>query len=313
MKHFTLLLILFLSLPAHPNEYQESVSVEMVQVYVTATDSDRRFITDLRLDDFIVRENGKVQQIMDFTNFSDPRSSNSEEIPPLTIAFSMDLSGSMSALSKNNTAKIELAKKAALSLLPELGPSDQMTVFGFHKLPKVIVPMTSNIQEIKQKIKSQRPQPQETALYDSLHIIVEQLNDHTGRKIVVVGSDGLDTSSHIKFETVVESLKTSDITLLAFGMDSLTLAPKENRFILNRLAEATGGYAFFPKTEDDLAQIMKDIRKIIRSQYSVWYTPQNEGDTANWRNIQITCKRPDVQIRYRKGYYSDAPNGQTSP
>jgi Ca-activated chloride channel homolog len=304
MRTFAALTLLFLTLPALTADYQENISVEMVQVYISAVDFDRRFITDLQPDDLILRENGEVQEILDFTNFSDPATARLEKAPPLTMAFSMDISGSMSGLSKSKVKKIDLAKKAAMELATELQPGDQMTVFGFHHLPKIIVPMTSDATLIKAKLELQKPQPQETALFDSLHIIVEQLKNEPGRKIIVLGSDGNDTSSHIPFETLLENLRASDVTLLAFGMNSMNPKEPDRAYVLQKMAEATGGYAFFPETDNDFPDIMRTIRKVIRSQYSIWYRPLKGGGGLGWNEISITCKRGDVELRYRQGYYS---------
>lgn len=302
MKFIALLLILLITLPVSPTSYQENVSVEMVQVFLSARDSDQHFITDLRPEDIAIHEDGQVQKILDFTNFS--KNQNIEEAPPLTVAFSMDISASMAGLNSSKEKKIELAKQAALSIVSELQPRDRMTVFGFHYLPKIIVPMTSDVSLIQAKLATQKPEEQETALFDSLYIIVEQLQKETGRKIIVLGSDGVDTSSHVKFEKLIEALKASDVTLFAFGMDSKDPSMKDGRYALNKLADATGGYAFFPRTDKDLGEIVMKIRKIIRSQYSVWYTPSNTVRDGGWRAIDITCRRPGVELRYRKGYYS---------
>lgn len=313
MRNFsTLLLLLLLSLPASPAEFQETLSVEVVQVYLSALDSDRRFVTNLQPEDFIVKEDGEVQEILDFTNFSTQGYGNSEEALPLTIAFSMDISGSMSGLSKNKVRKIDLAKKAALELVAELQPKDQMTVYGFHYLPKVIVPLTSDPVLIKQKLKNQQPVAEETALFDSLHIIVDQLKKEGGRKIIVVGSDGVDTSSHISFESLLQNLRTSDVTILAFGMGSSDPKTPDKRYVLEKLAEASGGYAFFPESDRDLNQIMQTIRRIIRSQYSIWYRSNNEQSGEPWREINVSCKRGDVELRYRNGYYTQTGVSQTA-
>jgi Ca-activated chloride channel homolog len=304
MKSFAGFAVLLLSLPALTADYKETLSVEMVQVYVSAVDSNRRFVTDLGVNDLVLKEDGEVQEILDFTNFSDPSSAKSEKAPPLTVAFSMDISGSMSGLSKSSIKKIDLAKKAALELADELKSGDRMTVFGFHYLPSIIVPMTSDPEEIQAKLKVQSAQPEETALFDSLYIIVEQMMAEPGRKIIVLGSDGHDTASHIPFESLLERLRASDVTILAFGMNSMNPNEPDRTYILKKLAEATGGYAFFPETPDDFPEIMNRIRQVIRSQYSVWYTPRSQGKQKNWKQISISCKRDDVELRYRNGYYT---------
>ena len=303
MKFKALLLGFLFVLPAYSENYQENVSVELVQVYISAKDEDRRFVTDLRPEDLVLQEDGQTMKIIDFTNLSNAPGS-ATEVPPLTIALSIDISGSMSSMSNDRDRKIDLAKLAALSLVSELKPQDRMTVYGFHYLPKIIVPMTSDTSLIKEKLASQFAEDQETALFDSLYIMLEQLQKEPGRKVLVLGSDGEDTSSHIEFEKLLEALQASDITLFAFGMESMDPTHKDNRYTLNKLAEATGGYAYFPKSENDLNDIILQIRKVIRSQYLLYYTPMNSTKDGSWRNIDITCRRPGVELRYRNGYYS---------
>ena len=311
MKWIASLLFLLFAVPVFTEHFQENVSVEMVQVYITARDMDHRFITDLRREDFLLQEDGQPQKILDFQNFSNQHG-NPQETPQLTVAFSMDISGSMAALATSDKTKIEIAKQAALSLISELQEGDRMAVFGFHSLPKIVVPMTSDTEWIKAKLQEQHPEDRETALYDSLHIMVDQLKKEQGRKIIILGTDGIDTSSHIKLEKLLETLKQSDLTLFAFGMDSMDPAEKDSRYVLNKLADATGGYAFFPKNEKELSDVILQIRKIIRSQYSVWYTPQKSDRSGNWRRIDIACRRGGVELRYRNGYYISGKKGEES-
>ena len=305
----TSFIVLFLCLTAVASDYQEILSVELVRVYVTAKDSDGRFITDLRPEELTLRENGEPQEIVDFTNLSNQPPEESDFLP-LTVAFSMDISGSMSGLGKNRMTKIDLVKKAAMALVPELRPQDKMAVFGFHSLPKLIVPMTSDPRLIEHKLKRQRAVPEETALFDSLYMIVDQLEQHEGRKIIVLGSDGEDTSSHISFERLVDRLKKSDVMILAFGMQSIDLRTPDKRYILEKLAQASGGYAFFPTANEDLENIISKIRRIIRSQYVIWYSPQTSSAQTEWRSIQVICNRPGAELRFRNGYYSKAAAAQ---
>ena len=297
------LLIFFLSpLFCWTQTVHEDMSVEIVNVYLSAVDSKGRFITDLRSDELVLRENGETQKISHFSNFTIGESDKiGEKDVPLTLALVLDNSESMSS-EIHGTNKMDIVKNAAFRLLDELRAIDRATLISFNDLPAEQTPLTSNRKRLSTDLLFQGVEGGYTALLDSIYFALDKVKEEQGRKIIVVFSDGEDTSSKLKLDEVVSNLVASDVTVLAFGTMALGSKSVRGRYILEKLAEASGGYAFFPTSLKALNEVMEKLRAGMRSQYSLGYQPLNGRRDGSWRTIEISCKRPGVKLRYRKGY-----------
>ena len=294
----------FLSLVAlsWSQNIRETIKVDLVNVYLSATDSKGHFITDLKPEELILKENGTAQSITHFSNFASEQSDKlGEKDVPLTLALVIDKSESMSA-EIQGTNKLDIVKNAAFRLLDELRANDRMTLISFNDMPAEETPLISDKKRISTAILFQSIEGGYTSLLDSVYFAMDKLKDQQGRKIIVVFSDGEDTASHLKLDEVISNLVASDVTVLAFGTMALGSNSLRGRYILEKLAEASGGYAFFPTSLRALNEVMEKLRAGMRSQYSLGYKPISVKTNVSWREIDITCKRPGVKLRYRKGY-----------
>lgn len=288
--------ILSLSVAAQLNE---NVAVEATHLYFSALDQKHEFVSDLRAEDLVVTENGTAQKILGISNLAKELGPTAESREPLTVVFSMDTSASMSEYTAGQAEKMPIIKEAATRLMQFLQKDDRMTVVGFNALPRSIIPLTSDKQLIETELSRLQPVSAQTALLDSVYMIVDQMQQYTGRKFLVIGSDGIDTASHLKLDEVLEELNTSDVTVLVFGLPSAQITSKTEsaQYTLKRIAEITGGYAFFLNDTSSMSEIMDQIGRALRSQYLLWYSPQKSND--GWRNVQIMCRRPNVALHYR--------------
>lgn len=285
-----------------PQELQEKVSVDLVNVYLSATDSKGRFITDLKSDELLLKENGSIQQISHFSNFTLEKSDKlGEKDVPLTVALVMDKSESMAA-EIQGTNKMDIVKNAAFRLLDELRPGDRAALISFNDMPSEETSLTEDRKRISKDLLFQGVEGGNTALLDSIYFALDKLKAESGRKMIVVFSDGEDTSSELRLDEVVSNLIASDVTVLAFGTMALGGSSVRGRYILEKMADASGGYAFFPSSMGALSGVMEKLRAGMRSQYSLGYKPVHQKRDGSWRAIEITCKRPGVKLRYRKGY-----------
>jgi VWFA-related protein len=283
-------------------DIRETVKVDLVNVYLSATDSKGHFITDLKQEELILKENGTAQSITHFSNFANEQSDKlGEKDVPLTLALVIDKSESMST-EIQGTNKLDIVKNAAFRLLDELRENDRMTMISFNDMPAEETPLISDKKRISTAILFQDVEGGYTSLLDSVYFAMDKLKDQQGRKIIAVFSDGEDTASHLKMDEVISNLVASDVTVLAFGTMSLGSNSLRGRYVLEKLAEASGGYAFFPTSLRALNDVMEKLRISMRSQYSLGYKPMAEKTNTGWRVIDITCKRPGVKLRYRKGY-----------
>jgi len=281
---------------------RENLSVELVNVYLSATESNGHFVTDLTNNDLVLKEDGAVQSITHFSNFALEGSDKlGEKDVPLTLALVMDKSTSMGA-EIQGTNKMDIVKNAAFRLLDELKKDDQMMLISFNDMPSEECALTSDKKTIEKDLLFQSVEGGETALLDSIYFAMEKMKAQQGRKMVVVFSDGEDTYSKLKLDEVVSNLVASDVTVLAFGTMALGSTSMRGRYILQKIADASGGYAFFPTSLGALKEVMEKLRSGMRSQYSLGYTSTNSKHDNSWRVIEIICKRPRVKLRYRKGY-----------
>jgi len=301
---FRFLPILLLSpLIASTQGIHERVVVDLVNVYLSAVDSKGRFVTDLKLEELILRENGVAQPITNFTNLAlEPSEKLGEKGVPFSVAFVIDVSQSMGE-SITGHQKIDIVKSAAFKVLDELRSEDKMMLVSFDDVANEITPLTTDRKRLEQDLLFQSVKEGNTALLDAIYFAMQKLKPAFGRKIIVVCSDGEDTASYLRFDEVLSNLIASDVTILAFGTMSLTSSSLKGHYILERLASASGGYAFFPTSLNMLDQMIEKLRRGMRSQYSLAFHPNMKLD-GEWRKIEISCKRPGLKLRYREGYYA---------
>lgn len=285
-------------------QIHENVNVDLVNVYLSATDSKGHFITNLKQEELTLKEDGVVQNLSNFTNFALEKSDKlGEKDVPLTLAFVIDTSQSMGEEISGGQQKIDIVKNAAFRLLDELRSEDSTMLITFNDTPTEVTPLTSDRKKMEQDLLFQDVQGGNTAVLDSIYFAMEKIKAKFGRKIIVICSDGEDTASYLKFDEVLSNLIASDVTVLAFGTMALNSSSMKGRFILEKIADASGGYAFFPTNLESLNEVMEKLRQGMRSQYSLAYHSTKKPD-GSWRKIQIASKRSGIKLRYREGYYA---------
>lgn len=300
--------VLLLGLPVK-GAIKETVLVDLVDLYFTATDSKGNFITDLRQEEISVQEDGVPQAVRSFSSIAGERN----EVP-LNLALMIDNSGSM-VEEIEGMVKIDLARESGLMMLRELGPLDRMMVITFDENPKII-PLTGDQSLLEQSIRNVRVHFGYTALFNSIVSTLDQLNQQQGRKVLLLISDGNDNLSQAKIEEVIQKLVNfTDLTVVILGTVATTVegvpydrinVNDKGKKILQRVADSTAGYAFFPKNLKDVKKVQDLIRSFVRSQYSLVYRPENRKFDGKWRKIKMACSRKHVQLHYRQGYY-DTP------
>jgi Ca-activated chloride channel family protein len=128
------------------------------------------------------------------------------------------------------------------------------------------------------------------------------------RRAIIVLSDGDDTSSLVTFEEVLDLASRSDTIIYAIGLTGREPTGLRNRqdgqFMLRRLAQQTGGPAFFPHDARDLAAVYRDIRDELASQYAIAYESGSTGRDGRWRTISVRVNRPSLRARTRQGYFA---------
>jgi VWFA-related protein len=262
--------------------YAERVDVDVVQVTVTVSDGHGKFVPNIPQDAFHVQEDGRPQAITHFA---------SEDVP-LELVAAIDISGSMApAMPKLKTAVKEF--------LGDVPPQDQVTLLGFNDS---IFTLTRKQTDPAERIKAvDRLAPWgSTALYDVLLRGVEMLGRQTGRKALVVFTDGEDQGSHATINDVERRLQSSDVTLYMIGQGrGVTLDPL--RRVMERLAAPTGGRALFTDSIDELHTAFADLLDELSNQYLLGYQSTNSKRDDQWRKIKVDVDGHH-EVRSRQGY-----------
>ena len=315
MKRFMAILILCLfSVTASPQQtrFQEAVQVNLVDLYFTATDGKGHFIKDLSKDEITVLEDGVPQNVSRFGAFAGERN----EIPIL-MALVVDNSASMDDKIEE-ARKLDIARDAGLALLDELGPLDRAMLSQFSDTVKS-TELTTDKKVIADALNNMKPRWWQTALFDALNASIEELNRTSGRKILLLCSDGMDNMSSVKMDKIYDTAAhTPELTMIVIGtvsdrppmgmhgkVQSMPSLPEfHGKEILQQLADRTAGYAFFPKSGKDAQKIKELLKTFVQSQYYLAYSPSNRKMDGSWRKIDVRCKRKDVKLHYRNGYFA---------
>ncbi len=262
--------------------FTEVVDVEVVQVTVTVADGHGHFVRGLPRAAFKVFEDNRPQVISHFA---------SEDIP-LELIVAIDISGSMSPA----MPKLKSAVKEFLGAVP---PADQVTLLGFNDN---IFPLTRKATDPAERVKAvDRLAPWgSTALYDVILRGVDMLGRQTGRKALVVFTDGEDQGSHATIADVEHRLQASDVTLYMIGQGrGVTMEPLKK--IMNRLSTPTGGRALFTDSIDELRGAFADLLDELSNQYLLGYASTNTAKDDAWRRIRVDVDGHH-DIRARQGY-----------
>ena len=212
--------------------------VDLVKVDVTVTDGDRRFLTDLKRDDFVVFEDNRPQAITFFEQTG----------VPLAVSLVMDTSASMQD-------SLALAQESAIGFVDALAPPDVASVIDFDSRVQVRQAFTTDHAKLEEAIRGTTAGGA-TALYNALYIALRELDkkvesDAPGdlrRRAIVLLSDGADTSSLLTFEEVLEAAVRSGVAIYAIGLGggpSPSETDRNAQYRLRRLTRQTGGRAFF--------------------------------------------------------------------
>lgn len=274
------------------------VLVPFININLIAMDENNQYVTNLTADDFVVKENGIPQQIVDFANHSYTEQPEDE---PLTIIFLLDCSQSMSKVSSPGMRRLDLIKDAAIELLKYFTDNDRFIAMGFSTHPWIITELTDNFQEVREGIANQRTVFERTALFDSMIAALKTAQESFGRKIIILCSDGEDNISKTTMKELLPALGSSDVTVFSIAATPAGAFAKEGAAQLKKITEVSGGGSFFYSNSDDVHAIMVNAGQAIRSQYSIGYYPRNDN-IHGWRRLEVLCKIPKIHLRYRKNY-----------
>jgi Ca-activated chloride channel family protein len=268
--------------------------VDEVNVLFIATDKHGKFVRNLNERDFSFLDDHKPpQSIVNFRRETDL---------PIELGLLVDTSGSV-------RSRFDFEQEAAVSFLQNTirAKFDKAFVMGFNGQSQVTQDFTDSATLLAAGVHQLRDGGG-TALYDAIYgachnKLIKEQDDHPVRRAIVVVSDGEDNQSEVSEAQAIEMAERAEVMIYAISTDDSGLILRGDK-VLQRLAEATGGRAFFPFKMKDIKNSFAAIEDELRSQYVVSYHPADFEADGRFRPIEITALKKDLQVRARKGYYA---------
>jgi Ca-activated chloride channel family protein len=268
--------------------------VDEVNVLFIATDKHGKFVRDLNQGDFAILDDHKPpQSILNFRRETDL---------PLHLGLLIDVSGSVHG-------RFDFEQEAATSFLTHAVRAgfDKAFVVGFNTQSQMTQDFTDNVQLLATGV-HRLQDGGGTALYDAIYRackdkFLKDRPDHPARKAIVVVSDGEDNQSEYTRAQAIEMAQRAEVIIYAISTDDSGLILRGDK-VLEQLAAATGGRAFFPFKMKDITRSFAAIEDELRSQYIVSYKPADFDADGRYRSIEISALKKDLQVRARKGYFA---------
>jgi VWFA-related protein len=287
--------------PADPNAPPDDslativVRPNEVNVVFTVTDKHGKRVTDLKQNDFHVLDDNKAPEAI--------RAFHAETNLPLEVGLLIDASNSV-------RDRFKFEQESAIEFLNQtIRPRfDEAFVVGFDVTPEVTQDFTDNTESLAHGVHELRPGGG-TALYDALYFacrdkLLKSPKSVTVRRAIILLSDGEDNQSHVTREEAIEMAQRAEAIVYTISTNvSGTKGPGDK--VLERIADATGGRAFFPFQIRDVANAFAEIQDELRSQYAIAYKPADFKTDGHYRTIEIvTTDRKNYRVRSRRGWYA---------
>lgn len=307
-----------------PVESDEVIKVEtnLTNIFFTAADKNKRFINTLKAEDIRILEDGQPQHIFTFQQNIDL---------PLSLAILIDTSAS----EERTLPELKIAGRSFLENVIRPG-RDEAAILSFTGETTLEQSFTGSVERLRRAIDRVEFVPPSgyigggvvvngtppisgtnqrlagsTAIWDAIWVTADEVirdsAEHTRRAIILL-TDGDDTSSRMKMDEAIEIAQKVDALIYAIGIgDRFTFGVDEGA--LRKIAERTGGRAFFPSNERDLRDAFAQIQTDLREQYLVAYSPSNKARDGSYRRIQIeitnaALRKQNLKLTYRPGYFA---------
>ena len=282
----------------------------LVTVPFNVTDKHNAYVNDLKKEDIELLEDNKMQNLFSFERQTDL---------PITIAMLIDISGSESYTLPSETSAGGRFFAKVLRPNKDLG-----AVVTFESEAVLVQDLTQDTERLQRALKQVRPSMVDasvgsvsgtppivnsntgsTSLYDAVYSVSSDLlHREAGRRVIILITDGFDTSSSLKMKEAIEAAWKHEIIIYSIGIGD-PLAEGVNTSVLKKMASETGGRAFFPRRDNDLDSAFSQIDDDLRQQYIVSYEPTNEAHDGSFRTIQVRVKdHKDLTVRFRRGYFA---------
>ena len=282
--------------PETPEKSEETIRVPVneVNLIFTATDKHGRFVKNLKEQEIrVVDDHKAVDKFRSFSNQTDL---------PLRVGLLIDTSNSI-------RDRFQFEQQAAIEFLSQImrPKADQAFVLGFDTVAEVTQDFTNNTEKLSSGVRMLRPGGG-TALFDALYQasrdkLMKNSAGQAVRRAVILVSDGNDNQSRVTREQAIEMAQRAEVIVYTISTNTSGMIERGDK-ILQRIAEETGGRAFFPLKIQEVSDAFSEIQEELRSQYAVAYKPPDFKADGSYRPIEITAADRKLHIRARKGYFA---------
>ena len=272
------------------------VDVDLRLLHVTVFDWKEQLVKGLKQDHFEVYEDRIQQEITLF---------KVEDIP-VSLGLVIDNSGSM-------RFKRNRVNQAAITFAKTSNPEDEVFLINFNDQVFLDQDYTRNLDDLTDALDHIDARGG-TALHDAIYLALEHIREgQEEKKAILVITDGQDTESRYRFDTVLELARESYASIYLIGLfdklSELTRKERKAAKLLKQLSEETGGKYFFPESVDEVHAICTEVAHEIRNQYTLGYKPTNSSRDGTWRDVTVRVlgapkgKRKWI-ARTKRGYYA---------
>ena len=270
-----------------PQPTFKSGSGAIVSIFATVSDTDRRLVPGLEIDDFEILDNDQPQPITIFDN----------RVQPITVIVMLDTSGSM-------TNSIALLRLAAEQFVLRLLPADRARVGAFNDKIQLSSRFTNNRDELVSDIKD-LDYGNGTRLWDAVNLSLDELKGVEGRKVILVFTDGDDTASKASLGKVTDRARDEDVMVYSVGLESeyfdgaRVVRTKPDRG-LRKISDETGGGFFELKKNTELAPTFTRVAQELHSQYALGFEAKQLDGKLH--KLTVRMKKPGMTARARRSY-----------
>lgn len=271
--------------------------VKLVRLLTTVKDATGALVGGLTKSDFLISDNGAPQEIAVFEQHT---------AQPLSVAIMLDISGSTA---KDLKYEVDSLQRFAKALFGSGNPEDQAALYTFNHDVAKASSFTRRLDRLESALRGLKAGAG-TSLYDAILLGTDELGRRSGRRVLIVVTDGGDTTSFTTFHAALEAAHRNDAVIY-----SILVVPIKNdagrniggEHALELFASGTGGKVFQPTVGAALDHAFEAILKDLRSQYLLAYYPKNVPLTRNrFHTVKVETKTSGLRVQSRSGYYGDS-------
>lgn len=292
-----LLCVLLAAIARAQQEPVYKVEVRLVRILATVKNMAGDLVGTLEKDDFTVLDEGVAQQIAIFERRTEQ---------PLSVALLLDTSLSTAIELRY---EVDSIRKFLRAFFAEGNPQDAVALYTFNYEVTRRVAFTRRAETFEAALRKLKPEGG-TSLYDAIYLACQELEDREGRRVLVVVTDGGDTTSAKEYHEALKAAHMADaviypILVMPIRSDAGRNIRGENA--LTGLALATGGRVFAPSVGAPLDEAFREILRELRTQYLLGYYPRGVPRSKDgFHRIEVRVRRPGLQVSARSGYYEES-------